>query len=59
MRLEGCLSAALVATALLDLCTARAAEGDWLNFGNNAGGTRYSPLTQIMRGRRIPLRPVP
>jgi quinoprotein glucose dehydrogenase len=26
---------------------ATAAEGDWLNYGNDPGGTRFSPLTQI------------
>jgi hypothetical protein len=39
MRLETCTFAGLAAAALMGLSTARAAEGDWLNFGNGAGGT--------------------
>jgi len=28
----------------------RDVQGDWPTYGNDAGGTRYSPLTQIDRG---------
>lgn len=28
----------------------RGVQGDWPTYGNDAGGTRYSPLTQIDRG---------
>lgn len=28
----------------------RDVQGDWPTYGNDAGGTRYSPLTQIERG---------
>jgi quinoprotein glucose dehydrogenase len=44
---------ALLVTALialtLGLQAARPPVGDWASYGHDAGGTRYSPLTQITR----------
>ncbi|HXR89666.1 MAG TPA: pyrroloquinoline quinone-dependent dehydrogenase [Steroidobacteraceae bacterium] len=37
----------LLMVSALCLCGAHAADGDWLNYGRDAGGTRYAPLTQI------------
>jgi len=31
-------------------------NGEWPNYGNDAGGSRYSPLTQIYRGNVARLR---
>ena len=41
-RITGGTDAGLPAVTL-----AKAADGDWLNYGNAAGGNRYSPLAQI------------
>lgn len=40
------LSAAAASIALL-ASTPALAEGDWPNFGNDTGGSQYSPLTQL------------
>jgi quinoprotein glucose dehydrogenase len=42
----------------LPLAAARAAPGDWTAYGHDAGGTRYSPLTQITPANVARLKPV-
>jgi quinoprotein glucose dehydrogenase len=49
----------IVAAGLsLSLAAARAAPGDWPAYGHDAGGGRYSPLTQINPANVAQLRPV-
>ena len=47
------MARALLVTALialtLGLQAARPPVGDWASYGHDAGGMRYSPLTQITR----------
>ena len=45
------MHALVLALALL------AADGDWPNYGNDPGGTRYSALSQIHRGNVSQLKP--
>ena len=50
--------AILAATALgLSFAAAAAAPGDWPVYGHDAGGTRYSPLTQITPANVAQLKP--
>src|SRR5215469_15919559 len=35
-----------------------AAEGDWPNYGNDPGGARHSPLSQITRENVTSLKPI-
>jgi quinoprotein glucose dehydrogenase len=42
----------------LSLAAAEAAPGDWTAYGHDAGGTRYSPLTQITPANVARLQPV-
>jgi quinoprotein glucose dehydrogenase len=42
--------AVVVAGCIAGLRDGRDVQGDWPNYGNDAGGTRYSPLAQIDRG---------
>ena len=42
--------AVVLGGCLAGLRDGRDVQGDWPTYGNDAGGTRYSPLTQIDRG---------
>ena len=44
------VAALLVLGCLPALRPERAVRGDWPAYGNDAGGSRYSPLAQIDRG---------
>jgi quinoprotein glucose dehydrogenase len=50
----------IIAAAVLSLsfAQAHAAAGDWPAYGHDAGGTRYSPLTQITPANVAQLKPV-
>jgi quinoprotein glucose dehydrogenase len=50
----GCTGLRLIVWGALAVCAAAssraaAAPGEWPNYGNDPGGTRFSPLTQITR----------
>ena len=46
------------ASSAVSLRGAEAAPGDWPSYGHDAGGTRYSPLTQITPANVAQLQPV-
>jgi quinoprotein glucose dehydrogenase len=51
------LTVALLASALTSSCAVAPAPGDWPSYHRDAGGTRYSPLTQITPVNVSNLRP--
>src|SRR3546814_1032255 len=45
-------------TDIAAVAPANAKDGDWLNYGNDQGGSRYSPLTQLTAANVAGLEPV-
>src|SRR3546814_12843742 len=45
-------------TNIAAVTPANATDGDWLNYGNDQGGSRYAPLTQLTAANVAGLEPV-